>query len=50
MSVYNHQSMVPTSQTRLLQLLDAIKIEYDQLAQDVKIQKSQRDEYEHKGT
>jgi glucose repression regulatory protein TUP1 len=41
--------MVPANQARLLELLDAIKVEYDQLSQDVQISKSQRDEYEHKG-
>lgn len=41
--------MVPANQTRLLELLEAIKVEYDQLSQDAQITKSQRDEYEHKG-
>lgn len=49
MSVYNHRPMVPANQTRLLELLEAIKVEYDQLSQDAQIAKSQRDEYEHKG-
>ncbi|KAG2213371.1 hypothetical protein INT47_009044 [Mucor saturninus] len=40
--------MVPANQTRLLELLEAIKVEYDQLSQDAQITKSQRDEYEHK--
>lgn len=37
------------SPTRLLELLDAIKVEYDQLVQDAQMTKNQRDEYEHKG-
>lgn len=41
--------MVPTNQTRLLELLEAVKVEYDQLSQEAQITKSQRDEYEHKG-
>lgn len=49
MSVYNHRPMVPTNQTRLLELLEAVKVEYDQLSQEAQITKSQRDEYEHKG-
>lgn len=49
MSVYNHRPMVPANQTRLLELLEAIKVEYDQLSQDAQITKNQRDEYEHKG-
>ncbi|KAI8977480.1 WD40-repeat-containing domain protein [Mycotypha africana] len=48
MSVYNHRPMIPTNQSRLLELLDAVKAEYDQLTQDVQVTKSQRDEYEHK--
>ncbi|EPB89230.1 glucose repression regulatory protein TUP1 [Mucor circinelloides 1006PhL] len=48
MSVYNHRPMVPTNQTRLLELLEAVKVEYDQLSQEAQITKSQRDEYEHK--
>jgi glucose repression regulatory protein TUP1 len=34
--------------SRLIELLDAVKSEYDQLAQEVIICKNQRDEYEHK--
>jgi glucose repression regulatory protein TUP1 len=49
MSVYNHRPMVPNNQTRLLELLDAVKGEYDQLSQEVQHAKNQRDEYEHKG-
>lgn len=41
--------MVPNNPPRLLELLDAIKVEYDQLSQEAQITKSQRDEYEHKG-
>jgi glucose repression regulatory protein TUP1 len=49
MSVYNHRPMIQANQTRLLELLDAIKVEYDQLVQDAQMTKNQRDEYEHKG-
>lgn len=38
-----------SNQARLLELLEAVKVEYDQLNQDAQITKSQRDEYEHKG-
>ncbi|KAI8991336.1 WD40-repeat-containing domain protein [Mycotypha africana] len=50
MSVYNHRPMggAPPTASRLLELLDAIKSEYDQLAQEVIVCKNQRDEYEHK--
>ncbi|ORX46973.1 WD40 repeat-like protein [Hesseltinella vesiculosa] len=48
MSVYNHRSMVPPTSTRLVELLDTMKNEYDQLAQEVMAFKSQRDEFEHK--
>ncbi|KAG0766203.1 hypothetical protein G6F16_001083 [Rhizopus arrhizus] len=49
MSVYNHRSMVPASHsTRLLDLLDSIRAEFDQLTQEAFICKSQRDEYENK--
>ncbi|GAA5795344.1 WD40-repeat-containing domain protein [Helicostylum pulchrum] len=48
MSVYNHRPMGPPTSSRLIELLDAVKGEYDQLAQEVIVCKSQRDEYEHK--
>ncbi|KAG2204581.1 hypothetical protein INT47_012640 [Mucor saturninus] len=48
MSVYNHRPMGPPTPSRLIELLDAVKGEYDQLAQEVIVCKSQRDEYEHK--
>ncbi|KAG1169324.1 hypothetical protein G6F70_008526 [Rhizopus microsporus] len=48
MSVYNHRPMGPPTPSRLMELLDAVKNEYDQLAQEVMVCKSQRDEYEHK--
>lgn len=48
MSVYNHRPMGPPASNRLMELLDAIKAEYDQLAQEVAVCKNQRDEYEHK--
>ncbi|CAO3638781.1 unnamed protein product [Cunninghamella echinulata] len=47
MSVYNHRPMAPSS-NRLVELLDNVKNEYDQLAQEVMAFKSQRDEYELK--
>lgn len=49
MSVYNHRPMVPPTSSRLVELLDTVKNEYDQLAQEVMAFKNQRDEYEHKG-
>ena len=49
MSVYNHRSMVPPNSSRLLELLEAVKLEYDHLTQEAIIMKTQRDEYEHKG-
>ncbi|CEP08672.1 hypothetical protein [Parasitella parasitica] len=48
MSVYNHRPMGPPTPSRLIELLDAVKGEYDQLAQEMIVCKSQRDEYEHK--
>ncbi|KAI8883399.1 WD40 repeat-like protein [Backusella circina FSU 941] len=48
MSVYNHRPMGAPTPNRLIELLDAVKSEYDQLAQEVIICKNQRDEYEHK--
>ncbi|KAI8335988.1 WD40-repeat-containing domain protein [Choanephora cucurbitarum] len=48
MSVYNHRPMGPPTPSRLIELLDAVKNEYDQLAQEVIVCKNQRDEYEHK--
>lgn len=48
MSVYNHRPMGPPTSNRLMELLDAVKNEYDQLAQEVMVCKSQRDEYELK--
>ncbi|SAM04355.1 hypothetical protein [Absidia glauca] len=48
MSVYNHRPMVPPTANRLVELLDTVKNEYDQLAQEVMAFKNQRDEYEHK--
>ncbi|KAL0075532.1 hypothetical protein J3Q64DRAFT_1775489 [Phycomyces blakesleeanus] len=48
MSVYNHRPMVPPTQGRLIELLDAVKAEFDQLTQDVVTVKAQRDDFEHK--
>jgi glucose repression regulatory protein TUP1 len=49
MSVYNHRAMVPANTTRMADMLDAIKLEFDQLNQEVILNKNLRDEYEHKG-
>ncbi|KAI8376477.1 WD40-repeat-containing domain protein [Radiomyces spectabilis] len=48
MSVYNHRPIVPPTPSRLIELLDAVKSEFDQLAQEAMVCKSQRDEFEHK--
>lgn len=40
--------MVPTTQSRLIELLDAVRAEFDQLAQEAIMVKNQRDEYELK--
>jgi len=48
MSVYNHRPVVPPAQSRIVELLEAIKGEFDQLTQEALTCRSQRDEYEHK--
>lgn len=48
MSVYSSRPMAPPASNRLMEMLDTIKAEYDQLAQEVAVCKSQRDEYEHR--
>lgn len=48
MSVYNHRPVVPPAPSRIAELLDAIKGEFDQLTQEAITCRSQRDEYEHK--
>ncbi|KAI7867228.1 Tup N-terminal-domain-containing protein [Spinellus fusiger] len=48
MSIYNHRPMVPATQNRLIELLDAVRGEFEQLTQDAIMCKNQRDEYEHK--
>jgi hypothetical protein len=48
MSVYNHRPMVPAAQSRIVELLEAIRAEFDQLSQEAMICKSQRDDLEHK--
>ncbi|KAF7727927.1 proteinral transcription repressor [Apophysomyces ossiformis] len=48
MSVYNHRPMVPAPQSRIVEMLDSIKAEFDQLAQEAYVCKTQRDDYEHK--
>lgn len=48
MSVYNHRPMVPAPQSRIVEMLDAIRGEFDQLAREVYMNKSERDNIEHK--
>ncbi|KAG0172658.1 general transcription repressor [Apophysomyces sp. BC1015] len=48
MSVYNHRPMVPAPQNRIVEMLDAIRAEFDQLTQEVYMCKGQRDDFEHK--
>lgn len=40
--------MVPAPQSRVIEMLDAIRAEFDQLTRDVYVNKSQRDDIEHK--
>lgn len=40
--------MVPTPQSRIVEMLDSIRGEFDQLAQELYICKTQRDDFEHK--
>ncbi|KAI8075368.1 WD40-repeat-containing domain protein [Gilbertella persicaria] len=48
MSVYNHRPMVPAPQSRVVEMLESIRGEFDQLAQELYLCKSQRDDFEHK--
>ncbi|OBZ83409.1 hypothetical protein A0J61_08541, partial [Choanephora cucurbitarum] len=48
MSVYNHRPMVPAPQSRVVEMLDSIRGEFDQLAQELYLCKSQRDDFELK--
>ncbi|KAI7882006.1 WD40 repeat-like protein [Lichtheimia hyalospora FSU 10163] len=48
MSVYNHRPMMPAVQSRIVEMLDAIRVEFDQLAQEAYMCKSQRDDFELK--
>lgn len=48
MSVYNHRPMVPAPQNRVVEMLDSIRAEFDQLAQELYVCKNQRDDFEHK--
>lgn len=48
MSVYNHRPMMPAVQSRIVEMLDAIRVEFDQLAQEAYVCKSQRDDFELK--
>ena len=48
-NVYNHRPMVPASvPSRLTELLDAIKQEFDSMNQDTSVFRAQRDEYDNK--
>lgn len=40
--------MVSNPSNRIIEMLDAIRVEYDQLGQEAYMSKSQRDEFEHK--
>ncbi|KAF7727011.1 proteinral transcription repressor [Apophysomyces ossiformis] len=48
MSAYNHRSAHPLGHNRLLQILDTLRIEFDQLKQETVVSRSQRDDYENK--
>ncbi|KAI9318653.1 WD40-repeat-containing domain protein [Dichotomocladium elegans] len=48
MSVYNHRPMVPAPQSRIAEMLDAIRAEFDQLSREIYVNKSERDNIEHK--
>lgn len=48
MSVYNHRPMVPAPQSRIVEMLEAIRVEFDQVARDVYMNKTQKDDIEHK--
>ncbi|KAI8149839.1 WD40-repeat-containing domain protein [Fennellomyces sp. T-0311] len=47
MSVYSHRAMV-TPQARIVEMLDAIRVEFESLAQEAYVCKTQRDDFEHK--
>ncbi|ORX88725.1 WD40 repeat-like protein [Basidiobolus meristosporus CBS 931.73] len=48
-NIYNHRPMVPAGAgSRIPELLDALKVEFEQVNQDVSMFKMQRDEFEHK--
>ncbi|KAI8369385.1 WD40-repeat-containing domain protein [Radiomyces spectabilis] len=48
MSVYNHRPMVPAPMNRIAEILDNIRAEFDQLAQEAYVCKTQRDDFELK--
>lgn len=48
MSVYNHRPMVSAPQSRIVEMLETIRNEFDQLAQELFLCKTQRDDFEHK--
>jgi glucose repression regulatory protein TUP1 len=48
MSVYNHRPMVPAPQSRIVEMLETIRNEFEQLAQELYVCKTQRDDFEHK--
>ncbi|KAG2225136.1 hypothetical protein INT45_011819 [Circinella minor] len=47
MSVYSHRTMVPP-QNRIIEMLDAIRVEFETLSQEAYVCKTQRDDFEHK--
>ncbi|KAI7869368.1 WD40-repeat-containing domain protein, partial [Spinellus fusiger] len=48
MSVYNHRPMVPPQQSRIMEVLEAIRAEFDKVSQDIYLYKGEKDEFEHK--
>ncbi|KAI8137735.1 WD40-repeat-containing domain protein [Fennellomyces sp. T-0311] len=48
MSVYSHRPVVPGPQNRIIEMLDAIRAEFDQLARDVYVNKTEKETIEHK--
>ncbi|KAI9266657.1 WD40-repeat-containing domain protein [Phascolomyces articulosus] len=50
MSVYSHRPVVPGPQNRIIEMLDAIRAEFDQLVRDVYLNKTEKENIEHKMT
>ena len=48
MSVYSHRPVVPGPQNRIIEMLDAIRAEFDQLVRDVYMNKTEKENIEHK--